>query len=215
MQDAIRNREDLSFRLTNLLSLDPTLRSVFEAVEDVPLRLRSRGLPGLCEIIIAQMVSKASAAAITRRFHDQFPHLSASVLLDADEGLFRQSGLSGPKIRTLKSVADALKSGALDFDMLVDKGGEEALSCLTRIKGIGPWTAEVYLMFCEGHPDLFPAGDLALRIAVEQAFSLPERPSEKTLRGMALRWQPYRSVAARLFWAYYQVIKQDRDVIPV
>ncbi len=201
--------------LAILLAQDPALGPVADAVSEVPLRLRKPGLSGLVEIIIAQMVSKASASALTKRFYEHFPVVSASELAAATDETYRLCGLSGPKIRSIRALAAAIDEGTLNLETLSLFSAEEALAALTRIKGIGPWTGEVYLMFCEGHPDIFPAGDLALRIAVEAALQLPERPTDRELREIAMRWSPHRSVAARLFWAYYQTLKQGRDVIPL
>jgi DNA-3-methyladenine glycosylase II len=86
---------------------------------------------------------------------------------------------------------------------------------MTAVRGIGPWTAEIFLLFCGGHPDIFPAGDLALQEAVKVAFGLDDRPGDKQLREIALPWSPWRGVAARLFWAYYRAVKGGRDALPV
>jgi len=127
---------------------------------------------------------------------------------------WREFGLSRAKAETLTRIAEAAASGALDLSALSQLPPAEALSALTALKGVGPWTAEVYLMFCGGHADVFPAGDVALQNAVAAAFGLSERPGAKTLALLAENWSPWRSVAARLFWAYYAV-KLGRGLLPV
>ena len=126
--------------------------------------------------------------------------------------LFRS--LSRAKADTLKRVAEAVASGTLDLHGLSRADTSEAMAALTGIRGIGPWTAEVYLMFCGGHPDVFPAGDVALQSAVGHALGFDTRPTAKMLIEMAGLWSPWRSVAARLFWAYYAT-EMRRDGLPI
>ena len=124
-------------------------------------------------------------------------------------------GLSRAKQKTLSGLSKAILNGNLPIDTLSGMPAEEALIRLTALKGIGPWTAEVYLLFCAGHPDIFPAGDLALQEGIRHAFDLPERPNEKEARKHAEKWKPYRGIAARLFWSYYKVLKDGRDALPL
>jgi DNA-3-methyladenine glycosylase II len=140
--------------------------------------------------------------------------LSPENLRRCDEDVFRKSGLSRPKQRTLLAVAEAVCEGTLDLHGLCALDREEALGAMTAITGIGPWTAEVYLMFAAGHPDIFPARDVALQNAVGRAFALEARPGEKRLAEIAESWSPWRAVAARLFWAYYAATK-GREGVPV
>src|SRR5690606_6678877 len=107
---------------------------------------------------------------------------------------------------TVRTIAEAILDGRLDLDLAATLPAEEAVAYLTVHKGIGPWTAEIYLMFCVGHPDIFPVGDLALRKAVGHALDMSETPDEKTLRSLAARWSPYRHAAALLFWKYYAAV---------
>lgn len=124
------------------------------------------------------------------------------------------AGLSRAKIRALRAVCDALADG-LDLTALAEEPAETAHARLCAISGIGPWTADVFLLFCVGHADIFPAGDLALREAVRAAFSLEARPDIARVDAMARAWRPWRGVAARLFWAYYRTLRQGRDVLPL
>ena len=135
-----------------------------------------------------------------------------SIAATSNEAL-RSAGLSGPKIRTLRAVAAAVLDG-LDLDHLATLPREEAHGKLTGIKGIGPWTADIYLLFCLGHADIFPAGDLALRNAVADAFGRePPIPIDE-LAEIAEKWSPWRGVAARLFWSYYRA-RRDMAAVPV
>ncbi|QWW67428.1 DNA-3-methyladenine glycosylase [Rhizobium sp. WYJ-E13] len=210
----ISNEKDIEEGLAALLVLDPRLVSVAKEAGPVPLRLREPGFAGLAHIIVSQMVSRASAEAIWRRMQPESGSLSAETYILLHPEAWREFGLSRAKADTLTRIAQAVASGRINLQALVQKPPAEALAELTAQKGIGPWTAEVYLMFCGGHVDVFPAGDVALQAAVAAAFGLAERPQAKVLAGLAEIWSPWRSVAARLFWAYYAA-KMHRDVLPI
>ena len=125
----------------------------------------------------------------------------------APEEHFRASGLSRPKQRTLLALASAIHHGHLAEEAISRGSREEIHGALTAISGIGPWTADIYLMFCLGHADAFAPGDLALQEAARMAFGLEARPKPDALGALALNWSPWRSVAARLLWAYYGAVK--------
>ncbi|WP_188519779.1 DNA-3-methyladenine glycosylase family protein [Alsobacter metallidurans] len=209
----IRTEADLSAALSALVALDPSLAPLRAAVGTVAPRRRPPGFPGLCAIMIGQQVSTASAAAIWTRFSARFdPPTPAAILAATDDDL-RACGFSANKIRAAKAIADAIVSGHLPLDDLGAMPADDAHARLCAVKGIGPWTADVYLLFCLGHPDAFPAGDLALQEAARLGFGLPERPSPKAFTAMAERWRPWRGAAATLLWAFYRVAK-GRDVVP-
>ncbi|MBY3051527.1 MULTISPECIES: DNA-3-methyladenine glycosylase family protein [Rhizobium] len=210
----IRNDDDVRQGLEALLRLDPRLAPIVADAGPIPLRLREPGFAGLAHIIVSQMVSRASAEAIWRRMLPADGSLTAEgyALLHAEA--WREFGLSRAKAETLSRIAEAVTSGRLDLSRLCLKPPGEALGELTALKGVGPWTAEVYLMFCGGHADVFPAGDVALQNAVGAAFGLAARPQAKTLAELSAVWSPWRSVAARLFWAYYAT-KMRRDMVPI
>lgn len=212
---AIRSSADVEMGLRQLVDGDARLRGVVERAGGVPLRLSTPDFAGLAGIVVSQQVSKASAEAIHGRLRTLVRPLDAATLLACDETVFRQAGLSRPKQRTLLNVAQAVVAGTLDLSALSRMEADEAMAAMTEIKGIGPWTAEIFLLFCGGHPDIFPAGDLALQEAVREALGLDERPGDRQLREIAAAWSPWRGVAARLFWAYYRVIKGGRDALPV
>ena len=209
----IETEADVLNALKELRQIDKRLHPVIDLAGDVPIRRRAPGFEGLAEIVVSQQLSKASANAIWTRLLETVQPLDASRVLDAEDERLRSAGLSAGKVRTLRACANAERNG-LDFDALADKHPDDAMTVLTAIKGIGPWTAEVYLLFCLGHPDIFPAGDLALQHAVRDALGLDERPGDKALREIASAWSPHRGVAARLFWRYYGVTRR-RDAVPV
>lgn len=210
----IRDEVDIEQGLAALLELDPRLRPVAAEAGAIPLRLREPGFEGLAHIIVSQVVSRASADAIWGRMTTRLGRVTAGGYAGLEPDAWRSFGLSRIKHDTLARVADAVVGGGLDLHALSAESPEKALSELMAIKGIGPWTAEVYLMFCFGHADVFPAGDVALQAAVGMAFDRAERPQAKALALEAAVWAPWRSVAARLFWAYYAV-KTRRDALPI
>lgn len=168
-----------------------------------PLRKRPAGLAGLAWIVVSQQVSAASAAAIHTRMQTRFPRFDADVLLATSDDELRACGLSAPKMRTLRALGAAVAEGALDIEALASMEADDARAALTRVKGIGPWSADVYLLFCLGHPDVWPAGDLALQEAARMVLRLRARPDPKRLERIGERWRPWRAAAARLLWAYY------------
>lgn len=200
---SIETEADIAEGLAWLMRRDRRLRPVLKLAGDVPLRRAAPGFAGLARVIIGQQVSTASANAIWGRFAAAFPGADPAVPASADDTTLRAIGLSGAKIAALRAIAVAHADG-LDLDGLAELRGEEAHARLTAIRGIGPWTADVYLLFCLGHADVFPAGDLALRNAVADAFGRDAPVPIAELHAMAERWSPWRAVAARLFWAYYR-----------
>jgi DNA-3-methyladenine glycosylase II len=190
------------------------MRRMHDASGDPPLRRPAGGLPGLARIVIGQQVSVASAAAIWKRFEAEFPDLSAVALIGATDEKLSAAGLSGPKKPTLRAIGQAIANG-LDLDVLAVADDAVVRDELTRISGIGPWTADIYVMFCLGRADGFAPGDLALQIAAGMAYGSGERITADALDELAEAWRPWRSVAARLLWAYYAVAKRPQSGVPV
>lgn len=209
----IDSDEIVELGLDALCRIDPRLVTVREFAGPVPLRRSEPGFASLVSIIISQQVSKASAAAITARLTTLARPLSARTIREADDELFRSAGLSRPKQKTLRALASAVDENRVDLDVLCRIDRDQAISKLTAIHGIGLWTAQVYLMFAAGHPDIFPSRDVALQTAVGQVFGHESRPGEKVLDEIAKSWAPWRSVAARLFWAYYAAAR-GCDAVP-
>jgi DNA-3-methyladenine glycosylase II len=163
---------------------------------------------------VGQQVSVASATAIWTRTAETCSPFEPAVLLALTDLQLAGAGLSRPKIRTLRAIAEACSNG-LDLTGLEDASEEEVHAALTEVVGIGPWTADVYIMFCLGRADGWAPGDLALQIAAQRAMGLDERPSADALKEIGERWRPWRGVAARLLWAYYAVLKQKGSAVPV
>lgn len=200
--------------VTALTALDPVMaRLLAEGAEPV-LRKRAPGFEGLAGIVVSQQISTASAAAIWSRLTACLPDLTAEALVAAPDELLRGAGLSAPKIRTLRGAAAAIIGGALPLDTLHALPADEAHRLMVAVHGIGPWTADVYLLFCLGHPDAFPAGDLALQEAARLADGQETRPNAAALTARAEAWRPWRGVAAKVLWAYYRIAKA-RDGAPL
>jgi DNA-3-methyladenine glycosylase II len=210
--ERITDRAVLERHLDALVDSDARLAPVRELCGEIPLRLRPGGFEGLAAIVISQQVSVASARAIQSRFEDVLDEVSAQGFLALPGDELRGCGLSFGKLRTLTAIAEAEAAGQLDYDALAHLPGAEAIAALTGLHGIGPWTAEIYLLFCLGHPDVFPAGDLALQKMVGLAFGEPERPDDRRTRELTAGWSPYRGAAARLMWRHFAVLR-DREGI--
>lgn len=210
----IRTHEDIEAGLSGLVMLDARLEQVVARAGPVPLRRTDPGYRGLASIIVSQMVSKASAAAIWRRMEEKLGAVTAPAVLSLSDEDCRVIGLSRAKAEALRRVAEVVVGGEIDLDAICDAEASEAIRELTAIKGVGRWTAEVYLLFCAGHPDVFPSGDIALQNAIGHGLGLELRPTAREIDSLAACWSPWRSVAARLFWAYYAQ-EMRRDAVPV
>jgi len=203
---------DVAAHLRALVTLDPRLVGVAERAGPVAARITENGFRGLARVICGQQLSVASAQAIWSRFEVLPGTGDAQSYLDLTEDQVRATGFSGGKFRTLRVVAEAIAAGTLDFDHLEQLPAASAVAYLCAHKGIGPWTAEIYLMFCAGHPDVFPSGDLALQKAVAHALDLPSRPTANALAEIAQNWTPHRSAAALLFWRYFAALKNREGI---
>ncbi|MGJ8583067.1 MAG: DNA-3-methyladenine glycosylase family protein [Marinosulfonomonas sp.] len=186
-----------------LAAREPRFATALDQTGPLPLRLRADGFAALLSAIVSQQVSVASASAIWARLEEAGLTEEQSVLGASEEEL-RGCGLSRPKVR----YALALAQSGLGYDQLRDMPTQEVIKTLTAVPGIGQWTADIYAMFSLGRADVFAAGDLALQESARVLFDLPDRPSAKDMAIMAQDWAPWRSVAARLLWAYYRIIKQ-------
>ncbi len=204
----------LAEQLAALLATAPDLVPVAERAGSFEIRRIAPGFGGLARIVVGQQVSTASADAIWQRFSALDGALTPAGYLALEEAAIRTAGFSAAKFHTLTGVARALVAGELALEPLAELPAATAIAQLTQLKGIGPWTAELYLMFSAGHPDIFPAGDVALQQAVQWAFALDARPAAADLIARATRWSPYRSTAALLFWRYYRAIR-NREGVPV
>jgi DNA-3-methyladenine glycosylase II len=191
----------------HLAALEPRFAQALALTGPLPLRRRADGFETLFSAIVSQQVSTAAAAAIWGRLEATGATTPEGVLAATDEAL-RAAGLSRQKIAYGRAIAGV----GLDFAALRTLPDDGVVAELTRIKGIGVWTAEIYAMFSLGRADVFARGDLALQDAAQRLFELEARPGEKALRAMSLAWSPWRSVAARLLWAYYRVARGREGV---
>ncbi len=193
----------------------PIMRKVYKATGMPPLRRREPGIEGLARIVVGQQVSVASANAIWARCVSAIQPMSADRIAELTDDDLKACGLSRPKIRTLRAISDAVRHGGLDLDGAAMLPDDAFRAALISISGIGPWTADVFQMFCVGRPDVFAPGDLALQVAAQHAFELESRPGPEQMLELAETWRPWRAVSARLLWAYYAIIKQGRSGIGV
>ena len=206
---------ELVATLERLFAADPDLREARAVAGALPDRSRPPGLKTLMKLIVDQQVSLASAAAIWARVEAATAPFTAERFLRHDDDALKVMGLSRPKMRYMRALCDDIVSGTLPLDHLHRLPDAEAMAALTAVTGIGRWTAEVYLLFALDRPDIFPSGDLALQVAVQDLKRLSERPGERQLREMAECWRPHRGVAARLLWRYYGVVRKRADPVSV
>jgi DNA-3-methyladenine glycosylase II len=209
----LNSQADLDNAVNALVKQDPRLRPILELTGMPTLRQREPGFAGLAAIVCGQQLSTASAAAIWGRVSAAFDPFHHDALRRARADRLGRLGLSAAKIKTLKSLARELAAERLNLDVLAEEDADAAHATLTRLHGIGPWTADVYLLFCLRHGDAWPAGDLAVQEAVRIGLGLKTRPTAKQMAPLAEPWRPLRGAAAHLWWAYYKVLKTRDGVI--
>ncbi len=193
-----------------LAKSDPDLARIAAKYGPPPLWEREQGFHTLIQIILEQQVSLASArAAYTKLAQALDPFTPQNFLALSDEQL-KQIGFSRQKTRYGRELSIALLNGSLDLPGLNDLEDESAKAQLIKVKGIGHWTADIYLLMALGRPDIWPQGDLALELAIQQVKGLPKRPTPPEAREMSAAWQPWRAVAARLFWHFYLSERKPR-----
>ena len=206
----IETPSDISEGVAWLTAHCPFMRAAHDLAGMPPLRREPGGFAGLSEIIVSQLVSLAAADAIFSRLTAAVLPLTPENLLAASGETLRAVGLSGAKVKSLRAVATAITSGGLDLASLAAVADDEAKQRLESLPGIGPWTSDIYVMFCLGRRDGFAPGDLALRVAIGDLMGMKERPSVHETAEIARRWRPWRGVAARQLWAYYRVTRLQR-----
>src|SRR6267154_1560176 len=209
----LKTQADLDNAVHALVRQDPRLKAILDRTGMPALRQREPGFAGLAAIITGQQVSTASAAAIWGRVSAAFDPFHHDMLRKARADRLGRLGLSAAKIKTLKSLAREIASERLNLDVLANEDADAAHNTLTALHGIGPWTADVYLLFCLGHGDAWPAGDLAVQEAIKIGLGLKTRPTAKQMAPLAEPWRPLRGAAAHLWWAYYRVLKKREGVI--
>jgi DNA-3-methyladenine glycosylase II len=204
---------DLDDAIHLLVKEDPRLKPILDLTGMPALRRREPGFVGLAHIICGQQLSTASAAAIWGRLSAAFNPFDAEAVRRARTDRLGRLGLSAAKIKTLKALARDIQAGRVNLDVLANEDADAAHNTLTALHGVGPWTADVYLLFCLGHGDAWPAGDLAVQEAVKIGLGLKARPTAKQMAPLAEPWRPLRGVAAHLWWSYYRVLRKREGVI--
>jgi len=195
--------EQLRASLDAIAVLEPGFAAALARVGYPLPRVREPGYETLLRTIVGQQVSVAAAAAVWRKLEQELGEGCApDKLLARDYDALRACGLSRQKQGYARSLAELVTSGKVNLHAL-PQDDEEAIALLMQIKGIGRWSAEIYLLFAEGRPDVWPAGDLAVQIEVGRILGLPERPSERETRALAERWRPHRGAAAIMAWHHY------------
>ncbi len=199
----LETMEDVRRGVVALKAACPILARVHAEVGDPPLRRRAGGFPGLARIIVGQQLSIASADAIWRRVEAAVMPFDVATLHASSDADLKAAGLSAAKIRTLQGLAEAIIAGRIAPERLEQAAESEVRSALCSVAGIGPWTADIYMMFCQGRADAFAPGDLALQEGVRMARRQENRPSVADLSQLAERWRPWRAVAACIIWHAY------------
>jgi DNA-3-methyladenine glycosylase II len=210
----LNSQADLEAAITALVKRDKRLKPILQVAGMPSLRRRQPGFGGLAAIVCGQQLSTQSAAAIWGRVTAAFEPFHHDAIRRARADRLGRLGLSVAKIKTLKNLARELGAERLNLDVLAEEDADVAHATLTALHGIGPWTADIYLLFCLGNADAWPAGDLAVQEAVRLALGLKQRPDAKAMIRLAEPWRPWRGVAAHLFWSYYHVVKR-REGAPV
>lgn len=203
----IETEQDLAAMMAALSAQCPVMARLHAERGMPPLRRRPAGFEGLVHVVVFQQISTLAAQAIWRRTQEVMGAITPERLAAASDEDYRASGQSRPKVWTLRAVAAAVLDGTLDLDSLPRMSADDSHAALVRVKGIGPWTADVYLLTCLGHGDAWPAGDIALQAAVQDTLALPARPDARAMTAIGERWRPHRAGAARLLWAHYAALK--------
>lgn len=211
----IEDERDLQRGVRHLCKSCQHMCEIHKATGAPPLRRRAAGFEGLARIVVGQQLSVASANAIWERTFQAVQPFTAERFNRRRDTTLQAAGLSRPKIRTLRGIAKAITSEEIDLGALARAPEEHVHETLTALPGVGPWTADIFLMFCLGRADAWAAGDLALQVAAQHAIGLDERPSPAELVDVAERWRPWRGVAARMLWAYYRVLQDNKSGAPL
>jgi DNA-3-methyladenine glycosylase II len=198
---------DLETAIRKLGRIEPRFKAVHRAHGTPSLRTAACDLESLLMIVTEQFLSLSAAAAIWQRVKSRLETVSPESLLTLSTEELKSLGLSNAKARTFHAAAEAALKGELDFDSFPHHPDNHIHEKLCALHGIGPWTADIYLLSCLSRTDAWPIGDLALQLAAQDLFALPERPTLRAMLAMAEPWRPYRAAAARLLWSHYRGLK--------
>jgi DNA-3-methyladenine glycosylase II len=207
----IASKKHLDRAVTALLAADARLHPVAARVGTMPHRSRrEEGFEALVSIVVSQQLSVAAADTIFGRVKAKVVPFAPERMIAAEAEMLRACGLSAPKQKHMKTIAQAILDGSLDLDRVRDMHDEEARAHLTAVKGIGPWTADIYLMASLGRADIWPVGDVGLQAAIQRVLKLRKRPNEKQMEKLSKAWRPWRTVAARMLWIHEDGIRRDK-----
>lgn len=200
------NKDTIRQGLDEISSVDKDVATALATFGYPEPRLRPAGIETFFSIVVGQQLSTHAAAAIIGRAHELMPELNAETILSKSDEELRSIGLSKQKIAYIKGMANAIIAGEFDPDSLSELDDKTAIETITNLKGFGPWSAEIYLMFSLQRTDIFPSGDLALLVALQKLKGLDEKPTPKEAQEMIKHWSPWRSVGSLFLWHYYHGI---------
>lgn len=196
--------ETIEHAMQALAKADPDIARALPLVGAPSPRVRDKGFATFFSTIVSQQLSTGAARAIMGRVNTLLPELHAKAVMDIEGQALRDAGLSWRKVEYAKGLAEAELAGTFSADGLGDLSDEEVIATITQLRGFGRWSAEIYLMFSLKRPDIFPADDLALRVALGRLKGLDDKPTPKQARQMIEHWAPRRSVGSLFLWHYYQ-----------
>ena len=198
------NQQKIKRHLNKLALLDADLERGLELVRYPKPRIREQGFATLLSTVVGQQISTHAAAAVMHRVRALLPKMEAIELLQLPPGALREAGLSRRKVEYVEGLAQAIAEGSFDPSQLETMDDPTAIRAITALRGFGPWSAEIYLMFSLQRSDIFPAGDLALRIALQKLKGFDTALDEKQARELVAAWSPYRSAGSLFLWHYYR-----------
>jgi len=198
------NQAKIKRHLDKLAQIDPDLRRGLELVRYPKPRIREQGFDTFLSTIVSQQISTEAAASIMRRVRALLPDMNAAAVLCLPPGALRDAGLSLRKVEYVEGLAQAMVEERFDPSELESMDDQRAIKAITSLRGFGPWSAEIYLMFSLQRSDIFPAGDLALRIALQKLKGIDTLLDEKQSRELVALWSPYRSAGSLFLWHYYR-----------
>ena len=193
--------------MAHLAAVDSDIAQALQQIGPPPPRIRPAGFETFLSTIVSQQISTAAATAIMARVKHCLPEISAQAVQEISVPTLRNAGLSQRKVEYAKGLAAAVLGGQLDIDGLQHMEAEEVIQQITALRGFGRWSAEIYLMFSLQHADIFPADDLAIRVALGHLKGWDERPTPKQCRNAVENWAPYRSVGSLFLWHYYHSLR--------
>jgi len=204
LENLAMNRATLKRAMTNLAAKDIDVARALKIVGHPEPRNRPAGFATFLSTVVGQQISAEAAATIRGRVEALLPEISPEALLGVRNRALRSAGMSLRKIEYAKGLAQAIVDGEFDIEGLADLDDEAAIETITALRGFGRWSAEIYLMFSLGRRDIFPSGDLALRVAVGRLKGLDERPTPGEAEDLVAHWSPYRTAGSLFLWRYYR-----------